>query len=269
MLPAGSTFAGYTILDRLNQGGMADIYVATDQAGRKIILRILLPEHRYHWRSNRRFRWGCEVLAKLEHPNVVRLYGAGSFQGRPFAILEFVDGPNLKETILRSDPILHSHRLKMLTGMAAGLSHIHERGFLHLDFKPENVLVNHDHDPKIIDLDLSIPRPDHPKRSSVLSGTLAYLAPEQIASEPVDERADIFAFGVTAYEMVTGRKPITGNTRHEILQKYAHFNQHVKPPRTYLPDLPVFIETVILKCLEKDVARRYPSLQLVLRDLQK
>lgn len=269
MLTPGTTFAGYSILDHLNQGGMADVYSATDLNGQKFVLRVLLAEHRYHWLSIRRFRWGCQVLSQLNHPNVIRYHGAGKFQGRRYAVMEFVDGANLKERILRSEPALRTNRLQILTGLAAGLAHIHERRFLHLDFKPENIVLTRDHDPKILDLDLSIPRPDSPKRASRLSGTPAYLAPEQISRQPVDERADIFAFGITAYELLTGRKPVTGNTRQEVLEKYTDFDNHLKPLRDYLPDLPPFLEQIVLKCLEKDINRRYPSMQLVLRDLQK
>jgi serine/threonine-protein kinase len=101
-----------------------------------------------------------------------------------------------------------------------------------------------------------------------LSGTPAYLAPEQILRQPVDERADIFAFGLTAYEMLTGKKPVTGNTFHEVIRKYASFEHHLKPLRAHVEDIPHAIERVVLKCLERDVSRRYPSMSLVVRDLQ-
>jgi serine/threonine protein kinase len=264
----GTTFANFSILEKINRGGMADIYLVADRNGQRFTLRVLLPEFRYSWRRIRQFRWGCQVASQLDHPNIVHCYGQGKFHGFRYAVLEYVDGPNLKEKILRGDPLLRANLLKLLTGMAEGLAHVHERGFLHLDFKPENVLIPKTYDPKIVDFDLAIARPVRPKKVSSLSGTPAYLAPEQIAREPVDERADIFAYGVTAYEMLTGKKPITGNTREEILQKYANFNEHLKPLRTHLPDVPHTVERVILKCLEKDVARRYPSMSLVVRDLQ-
>jgi serine/threonine-protein kinase len=264
----GSTFADYTVLDKINKGGMATIYLVADRQGQRLILRMLLPEHRFHWSRARQFRWGCKVMAQLDHPNIVHYYGHGRFNGLSYAIIEYVDGPNLKEAILRNDANLRANRLKVLLGMASALAHVHERGFLHLDYKPENVLVPKTYDPKLIDFDLSIPRPAKPRRASKLSGTPLYLAPEQIARAPVDERADIFSFGITAYEMITGKKPIAGNTQEEMLQKYVDFDNHLRPPRTFVPDIPHSIERVILKCLEKDPARRYPAMSLVVRDLQ-
>jgi serine/threonine protein kinase len=264
----GSTFADFTVLDKINHGGMATIYLVADRQGQKLILRMLLPEHRFHWSRLRQFKWGCKVMEQLDHPNIVRYYGSGKFNGLRYAIIEYVEGPNLKEAIVRNDPNLRSHQRKMLTGMAAALAHVHARGFLHLDFKPENVLVPKSYDSKLIDFDLSIPRPIRPRRESKLAGTPLYLAPEQIARQPVDERADIFAFGITAYEMITGKKPIAGNTREEILQKYSEFDEHLRPPRALVPDIPHSIERVILKCLEKKPADRYPAMSLVVRDLQ-
>ena len=264
----GSTFANYTVLEKINNGGMATIYLVTDRQGQRLILRMLLPEHRFHWSRSRQFKWGCKVMEKLHHPNIVQYYGSGQFNGLRYAIIEYVEGPNLKEAILRNDPNLRANQLQMLTGMAAALAHVHERGFLHLDFKPENILVPKTYNPKLIDFDLAIPRPTKPKRASKLSGTPLYLAPEQIAREPVDERADIFSFGITAYEMITGKKPIAGDTREEVLQKYSNFNEHLRPPRTLVPDIPHSIEQVILKCLEKEPALRYPAMSLVVRDLQ-
>jgi serine/threonine protein kinase len=264
----GTNFAGYTVLERLKSGGQAEIFLAADRTGQQFALRLLLPSLRFSWTSRRRFRWGCEVESQLDHPNVVRCLEFGKHHGRWFAVLEYINGPNLKECLLRNEPMLALQRLHLLVGMASGLAHIHERGFMHLDFKPENILVTESADPKIVDFDLTLPRPDVPKRARKLSGTPAYLAPEQIARAPVDERADIFAFGLTAYEMMTGRKPITGDTIPQILRKYAQFENYFKPPRAIVPDIPLSIERVVLKCLERDVTRRYPTMGLVVRDLQ-
>jgi eukaryotic-like serine/threonine-protein kinase len=265
----GTTYATYSVLEKLSRGGMADIYLATDETGQKYILRVLLPEFHDNRKYTRRFRWGCKAMSQLDHPNVVRLVAHGESRDQYYAVMEYVDGTNLKERIIRGDPQLRPHQLGLLLGMAAGLAHVHDRGFIHLDFKPENVVVSGDYEPKIVDFDLSIARPSEPRRISTLSGTPSYLAPEQIMREPVDERADIFAFGLTAYEMLSGRKPVTGDTREEVLQKYMDFNKHLVPLRSRVPDIPRAIEHVVLKCLEKDVRRRYPSMALVLRDLHK
>jgi len=264
----GSTFANFTVLDKINQGGMASIYLAEDKQGQRVVLRMLTQDHRFNWARARQFKWGCYVTSKLDHPNIIRYYENGYFNGARYAVIEYIDGPNLKEAILRGDTNLRANQRKLLTGMASALAHVHERGFLHLDFKPENVLVTKAYDPKLIDFDIAIPRPTKPKKASKLSGTPLYLAPEQIARQPVDERADIFSFGITAYEMLTGKKPIAGNTQDEILSKYADFDTHRRPPRTLVPDIPQSIERVILKCLEKEPARRYPAMSLVVRDLQ-
>ncbi len=249
-------------------GGMAELYLVTDHQGQHFVLRVMRPELRARWGRIAQFRWGCKVLSCLDHPNVIHFYGRGKFRGSRYAVLEYADGPNLKEAILRADPMLRAHQLQLLVGMAAGLAHVHQRGFVHLDFKPENVIVPKNYQPKLIDFDLAIKRPRSPKRIRTLSGTPLYLAPEQLARRPVDERADIFSFGMTAYEMLTGKKPIAGDTRDEILKKYAHFKDNLKPLRAHVPDIRPSLERLILKCLEKDPDRRYPTMGLVVRDLQ-
>jgi serine/threonine protein kinase len=265
----GSSWTEYYILERINRGGMADIFLAEDRLRHRNALRIILNEHRFRWGRLRQFQWGCEVMRQLDHPNVVRYHSNGKFRGLHYAVLEYIDGPNLRDKILRNDPQLRANAPQLLVGLAAGLAHIHERGFVHMDFKPENILIPTSYEPKIIDFDLAIVRPQYPRRISVLSGTPSYLAPEQLFRLPVDERADIFSYGITAYEVMTGRKPVTGETWEEIVQKYANFKEHIRPPRYYNPQIPASIEQVILKCLEKDPGQRYPSLALVVRDLLK
>jgi serine/threonine-protein kinase len=152
--------------------------------------------------------------------------------------------------------------------MAAGLAHVHGRGFLHFDFKPKNILLSADMEPKIADFDLCIPRPAYPVPIKHLSGTFSYLAPEQVLGHPVDERADIFAFGLTAYEMLTHRKPFTADTSIELTRKYANPNINPEPPSYFAPDVPAEIERIVLKCLEKDVDCRYHSMEMVLHDLE-
>src|SRR5258706_1473527 len=160
----GSTFVGFTVLEKINRGGMADICLAVDRAGQRYALRLLLPEFSGNWGRIRQFNWGCEVLSRLNHPNIVHYYGQGKFKGWRYALLEYVDGPNLKEKILRSDPLLAANQLRLLAGMASALAHLHERGYIHLDFKPENILVSKSYDPKLVDFDIAVERPTRPKK---------------------------------------------------------------------------------------------------------
>jgi serine/threonine protein kinase len=264
----GTRLGAYILHERINSGGMADIYYATDDAGRAFAIRVLLPQYRFHFKRIRQFRWGCTVLTHFDHDNIVKIYDIGKIRGHRFAVMEFVDGPNLKELMLRGDEGIAQHQLQLLIGMASALAHVHERGFIHFDFKPENVLVPKTYAPKLVDFDLAVPRPSRPKKFSSLAGTPAYLAPEQLAGQPLDERVDIFAFGITAYEVLTGKKPVTGISHAEVLQKYAHFDQFLKPPRAHNPNIPLALERIVVKCLQKDPEKRYPTMALALRDLQ-
>ena len=151
--------------------------------------------------------------------------------------------------------------------MAEGLEHMHENGFMHLDFKPENVLVTRNASVRLVDFDLAKPIPNPPKKMSKNPGTPAYMAPEQLQRQPIDHRVDIFAFGVAAYELLTNNKPFAGETPGEILGKQLDRSDFVMP-RDYNPDLPANLEKVVLKCLEHDPLKRYPFLSLLVHDLK-
>ena len=156
----------------------------------------------------------------------------------------------------------------ILIDMAVGLEHVHDSGFVHLDFKPENVLVTRNAGVRLVDFDLAQPKPDKPTKSSENPGTPAYMAPEQLLRQPFDHRVDIFAFGVSAYEVLTGKKPFAGETPEEILRKQLDRNIDFLPPREINPDIPAAVEKLILKCLDRDLEKRYPYMSVLVRDLQ-
>jgi serine/threonine protein kinase len=265
----GRTFGPYHILDSIRLGGMlADVYLAIDRGGQRYALRLLREAFRDERSTVRQFLETSEVNQNFDHPNVIKLLAFGKIERVPFAALEYVESSNLKEAMVRNDPYVAEHALDILRQTAHGLKHIHDRGYLHLDMKPENLLVPHGGYVRIIDFDLAIPRPPKPKKLRRLSGTLAFLAPELIAEQLVDERADIFALGVIAYKLLTGKEPMTAMTRKEMLAKYADSRLHFTPPRRHNPRIPPALEKIILNCLEKEPARRYPAMSLVVRDLQ-
>ncbi len=265
----GRTFGPYHVLDSIRLGGMlADVYLAIDRSGQRYALRLLREVFRDDRSAVRQFLETSEVIHNFDHPNVIKLLAVGKIERVPFAALEYVKSANLKEATVRNDLYVAEHAFDLLRQIAHGLKHIHDRGFLHLDMKPENILVPHRDYARVIDFDLALPRPPKPRKLRRVSGTLAFLAPELIAEQLVDERTDIFALGVIAYKLLTGKEPMSAQTRKEMLAKYADSRLHFTPPRRHNPRIPPALEKIILNCLEKEPARRYPAMSLVVRDLQ-
>ena len=243
-------FGPYFLQELIATGGMADIWLVTDQNKQVFSLRRLHAGLRFNFLAKRRFVHGCEVLSKIHaHDFVIGYVEHGKIDGILYLLMEYVEGANLKQLLSRGDELLAEHIGNILIDMAVGLEHIHDSGFIHLDFKPENVLVTRNAAVRLIDFDLAQPKPDKPKKMSRNPGTPAYMAPEQLLHRPLDQRADIFAYGVTAYEALTSCKPFPGETPKEILMNQMEREQELTRPREINPDIPAPLEKVILKCL--------------------
>ena len=263
-----SRLGPYWILRQLNAGGMTEILLVSDGGGSRFAARRLLEDYSGQRTYLRRFQNGAAVLSRLDHPNIVRLIRSGRDGGQPYDLLEFVPGRNMRQLLLARDPLLRTARGTILLGLASALDHVHERGFLHLDLKPENVMVTPEGAPKLIDFDLAVPKGQGRPRRRV-AGTPVYLAPEQILRRPIDERTDIYTFGLVAYELVAGQPPTTGDSVQEILLRRA--NQASPAATQALADngASPHLERVIRTCLENDPSARYSSMTLVRYDLQK
>jgi serine/threonine-protein kinase len=257
-------FGRFYLRELLNSGGMADIWMASDSRGKTYALRKLKKEMRFNFTARRRFSRGNKILSQLAgNDNIVGYIEHGS----DYLLMDYVEAENLKTLFARHDPILTENVAQILIDMAAGLSHVHENGFMHLDFKPENVLVSRNAAVRLIDFDTAQPIPKKPVRLSQNPGTPGYMAPEQLKREPLDARADIFAYGVSAYELLSNHKPFPGETPKEILAAQMDPAGPV-PLREHNPELPPALENVVLKCLERDPERRYPITGMMLRELQ-
>src|SRR5277367_4603014 len=217
--PKQERFGGkFHLHELINSGGMAEIWLVTDSRGKPYALRKLKKELRFNLLARRRFLRGCEVLSKLnESEFIVGYVEHGKAEGVYYLVMDYVEAANLKELFARQDPVLTENVAQILIDMASGLEHVHESGFMHLDFKPENVLVTRNGNVRLIDFDLAQPIPEKPLKLSKNPGTPGYMAPEQLKREGVDPRADIFAYGVAAYELLTNKKPFPGDTPAEIL----------------------------------------------------
>ena len=261
-------FAGYPIVRRLAEGGMTNLYVGLDAAHNRVVIRKMSDEWARRGRNRRAFFRSGEILARLNHPNIVRLIKVGKENNIPYMILEYVESLTLRELILHRDPFLTVNVLTLMRQVATALTYIHASGYLHLDVKPENILVTAEGRVVLIDFDLAVPRQKRPIRVREAPGTPSYLAPEVMINRTVDERADIYSFGVTCYEMLVFHKPFEGDKIEQV--RAAQIDPAIPPTplRQYNRDIPLALEALVLKCLAKKHADRYPSMSLVSRDLE-
>jgi serine/threonine-protein kinase len=247
---------------------MADIWLATNPANGAFALRRMHDKLRYNFLAKRRFIRGCEILAKIHnHDFVIGYHEHGKIEGLPYMLMEYVESSNLKQLYVRADPLLEENMRQILLDMAMALEHVHDSGFMHLDFKPENILVTRNAHVRLVDFDLSQPKPEQPKKQWKYPGTPAYMAPEQLLRKAIDHRADIFGFGVAAYELLTRKKPFTGDTGEEVARKQLDRNYILTSPRTQNSNISPSLEKVVLKCLERDPNKRYPWMSVLIRDL--
>jgi serine/threonine-protein kinase len=257
-------FGRFYLRELLNRGGMADIWLVSDPRGKAYALRRLKKELRFNFTARRRFARGNKILSQLgDNDHIVGYVEHGS----DYLLMDYLEAENLKLLLARQDPVIAENVAQILLDVADGLNHIHESGFMHLDFKPENVLITRNAAVRVIDFDTAQPMPEKPVKLSQNPGTPGYMAPEQLQRQPLDGRADIFAYGVLAYELLANRKPFPGDSPEEILAAQMEPDMPIAV-RDHNPDVPPALEKIILKCLARDPDKRYPLSGIMLRDLQ-
>ena len=262
-------FGAYRLEEMVNRGGFSEIWLARHPSHRTVAVRRLINTSVFNFSERSRFFHGCEVLQKLQGRDFIIGYVEhGRIDGTPFLAMEYLEASNLKLILGRSDDLLQDYLGNILIDSARALEHVHDAGYMHLDFKPENLLVSRNANVRLIDFDLAQPKPDTPRKASKNPGTPAYMSPEQLQRHPFDHRADIFAFGVMAYETVTLEKPFPGETPDEILRRQLD-RSDFRHPSEINPGIPAALEKTILRCLETDPDLRYPFLSVVVRDLER
>ena len=271
--PENTVFNGrYEVHRRLGRGGMAEVFLARDQLlDRPVAMKVLFPEFATDPAFVERFRREATAAANLNHPNIVGVYDWGEADGTYFIVMEFVDGRTLSE-ILRDEGPLHPDRVADVgADVAAALGFAHRNGVVHRDVKPGNVLVTPTGQVKVADFGIAraitANADENLTQVGTVMGTATYFSPEQARGDTVDPRSDIYSLGCVLYELLLGRPPFSGDTPVAIA--YKHVQEPVVPLRQINAELPVAIEAIVLKCLAKNPANRYPSAEDLRADLRR
>jgi len=259
-------FNRYVIEKKIAAGGMADIFLGEDiKLKRKVAVKVLSVNYAGDRNFVARFRNEAQVLAKLDHPNIVDVYDWGKFNNSYYIIMEYVEGISLKELIEKKGSLEPKTATRYAVQICDALGAAHENNLIHRDIKPQNLLISPDN--KIIVTDFGIAKfmnTDITKTLSIV-GTAHYISPEQARGSVLDNRTDIYSLGIVIYEMLTGDLPFRGDTSIDISLK--HINEKPVRPTDLIKTVPGKLEKIVMVCLKKDPSERYFSIDELKKDL--
>ncbi|HAA89275.1 MAG: Serine/threonine-protein kinase Sp [Thermoanaerobacterales bacterium 50_218] len=251
----------YEIISRLASGGMANVYLARCRVlNRLVTIKVLKEELAEDKEFLQRFQREAQAVASLSHPNIVNIYDVGEENGLPYIVMEYVEGENLKEVIRRKAPFSPQEIANIGAQVCAALAHAHEKGIVHRDIKPHNILVTTGGRIKVTDFGLArmLSAPSaNVTQSGTVVGSVYYFSPEQAQGREVDPRSDIYSLGVVLYEMATGEVPFKGDNPISVALK--HLQEEPPPIRQKNPAIPPELEQVIFKAMAKDPENRFSS----------
>ena len=264
----GETFSHYKIVEKLGEGGMGVVYKAEDlRLGRVVALKFLSHQLGDDETAKRRLLQEAKAASAINHQNVCIVYDIGESQGKEFISMEYVEGETLRRKF-SATPLSMNEAVSYAVQIGEGLAAAHDKGIIHRDVKPDNIMVGPHGVIKVMDFGLAKLRDAYLRtRATGTVGTLAYMAPEQIQGGEVDARADIFGFGVVLYEMLTQRLPFRG--AHEAAMMYSILHEEPESLQKHLPDAPPELIHLLQKALEKEVADRYQSIHEMVVDIRR
>lgn len=257
----------YEILEKIGEGGMAVVYKAfCHRLSRFVAVKIMREEMAADEEFKRRFCAESHAIAMLSHPNIVAVYDVSHSDDVEYIVMELVDGITLKQYMDKRGAISWKEALHFTKQITKALAHAHSRGIIHRDIKPHNIMLLKDGTIKVADFGIAALE-NEMQESGQAVGSIHYIAPEQARGENPDARSDIYSLGIVMYEMLTGRKPYTGETIGEIAVK--HMSSLPTMPSDIVPDIPPELERITLKAMSCPINKRYQSANELLDDLDK
>ncbi|HSU84434.1 MAG TPA: protein kinase [Thermoanaerobaculia bacterium] len=256
----GRVVGSYRIVEKIGEGGMGAVYRAVDEMlEREVAVKAIRPELAREPEIVERFRAEAKILARIHHPAIATIYSFLHDGGELFLAMEFVRGRTLSE-VLAAGALPWRRAVALLGTALDGIEQAHRAGIIHRDLKPDNLMLTPADTLKVMDFGIArMPGSSHLTRTGLLIGTLRYVAPEQIRGEEVDRRTDVYALGVVLYQMLTGRVPFDGPTDFLILK--AQLEDPPQPPSLVVPEIPAWLDRIVLKALAKAPADRFQTVE--------
>jgi len=261
---ANKTIGKYLISEVIGRGGWSIVYKGLHKSlNMPVAIKMLKHDMAMNEDFAEKFHNEAKTIALLNHDNIVRVYDIEELYRTIFIIMEYLEGLTLDYILYRMPKLTITKALDILLQVCTGLSYAHDQGIIHQDIKPANIFIQLDGRTKIVDFGLSCPPGTI---DFCLPGTIYYMSPEQIEGETVDERTDIYSFGIMAYEMLTGQRPYLEEDPAKLME--LHLTADVPDPRTVVPDLPQELYYFIKRATQKDTSARFKSVWEIIRDLQ-
>ena len=265
---SGYVIRGYALKDRIGSGGMGAVYRAI-QPGveREVAIKIILPEFANHPDFFRRFESEAQLVARLEHPNIVPLYDYWSEPGVAYLVMRLMRGGSL-QTLQQKGVMAPADVLRIMEQVGAALGAAHRAGVVHRDLKPANVLLDEDNNAYLADFGIAknLNNTTFETQTGAIMGSPNYISPEQVRSDPVSSRTDIYALGVMLYELLTGSLPFTGPTPIEVMVR--HLNEPLPPLAANRAGLPPALDAVVARATAKDPLQRYKHVDDMMNELR-
>ena len=258
----------YEITELIGVGGMADVYKATDILEDKTVaVKILKTEFADNEEFVRRFRNESKAIAVLSHPNIVKIFDVGFTEKIQFIVMEYIDGITLKEFMEQQGVIKWKDCIHFITQILRALQHAHDRGIVHRDIKPQNIMLFSDGTIKVMDFGIArFAREEGKTISDKAIGSVHYISPEQARGDVTDEKSDIYSVGVMMYEMLCGVKPFDGD--NPVSVALMHMQNEAQPLREVNDSVPEGLEEIVIRAMQKEAPKRYQSASEMIKDIE-